>query len=68
MAMSTIDPTQDIERCEVCPDGGVVMSCISQNIAEHGGGGLVIDYGELRSNKHSLRVSTIHFQCISTFS
>lgn len=46
----------DIEKCEVCPDAGVITSFISRNVAEHGGAFLAIDYGVERSDRFSLRV------------
>ena len=62
--MSMIDDNitneKEITKCEICPEGAVVISCISQNIHEHGGCALVVDYGEEISDRFSLRVSTIY--------
>ncbi|XP_066929507.1 protein arginine methyltransferase NDUFAF7, mitochondrial-like [Clytia hemisphaerica] len=54
LAMSMNLP-EDVDQCEICPEAGVVMACISQNIAEHGGCSLIVDYGVQRSDRFSLR-------------
>ena len=43
------------DKCEVCPDGALIMSRITRNIAESGGCALIIDYGQVGSDYHSLR-------------
>ena len=55
LAMSMKLP-EDVDQCEICPEAGVIISCISQNIAEHGGCSLIVDYGVERSDRFSLRV------------
>ena len=55
LAMS-MDLPDDVDQCEICPDAGVIMSCISQNIHEHGGCSLIVDYGVEKSDRFSLRV------------
>jgi len=50
-----------VSKCEICPEAAVIMSCISQNIQEHDGCALVIDYGEEMSDRFSIRVRSFFF-------
>ena len=55
LAKSFIPSNYPSEQCEICPDGAVMMSHISENIATNGGCALIIDYGTDISDRHSIR-------------
>jgi len=55
VSQSFVSPFSTVSECEVCPDSGVVMETISENIVKHGGLGLIVDYGENSSDRHSIR-------------
>lgn len=57
---SFIPSNYPAELCEVCPDGAVIASHISENIAMHGGCGLFVDYGVGKSDRHSIRAFKDH--------
>ena len=59
IASSFIDANVPREQCEVCLEGAVAVSKIAENIAEHGGCALIVDYGEEYSCRHSIRVSVL---------
>ena len=43
-------------QIEVCPQAGAIIESMSEVIAKHGGCTLIVDYGEEKSARHTLRV------------
>ena len=43
-------------QIEVCPQAGAIIESMSEVIAKHGGCALIVDYGEEKSTRHTLRV------------
>ena len=46
-------------QIEVCPQAGAIIESMSEVIAKHGGCALIVDYGEEKSARHTLRVSEL---------
>lgn len=50
-----LDDTKDGDLVEICPTASIVMLQIGQRIESHGGAGLIIDYGDWRSQGDTLQ-------------
>ncbi|XP_031558295.1 protein arginine methyltransferase NDUFAF7, mitochondrial-like [Actinia tenebrosa] len=48
------------QEMEVCPKGGAIMEHVGSIINRHGGCALIVDYGEMGSNRFSLRAFSKH--------
>ena len=46
-------------QIEVCLQAGAIIESMSEVIAKHGGCALIVDYGEEKSARHTLRVSEL---------
>lgn len=58
MASESLVPQQtSSQEIEVCPQGGVIMEHMAGVIKQHGGAALIVDYGQVESNRFTLRVS-----------
>ena len=55
-----LEDTNDGELVEHCAPAGQIMNEISQRIAQHGGAGLIIDYGDWRSLGDTLQAVKDH--------
>ena len=49
-------------QIEVCPQAGAIIESMSEVIAKHGGCALIVDYGEEKSARHTLRVSELKLE------
>ena len=47
---------EDVEVCELCPEGLVIAKELASRVRESGGAALIADYGEESINKNTLRV------------
>ena len=49
-------------QIEVCPQAGAIIESMTEVIAKHGGCALIVDYGEKKSARHTLRVSELKLE------
>lgn len=60
VASESLVPMETLsQEIEVCPKGGAVMEHIGCVINQHGGCALIVDYGEMGSNRFTLRVCLV---------
>lgn len=50
-----LDDTKDGDLVEICPSGSTIIAQIGQRIETHGGAGVIIDYGDWRSQGDTLQ-------------
>jgi len=55
-----LDDTTPDMRIETCPQATAIMSHLAEHIAQNGGMGLVIDYGDWRSNGDTFQALSNH--------
>ena len=49
-------------QIEVCPQAGAIIESMNEVIAKHGGCTFIVDYGEEKSNRHTLRVRKLKLE------
>lgn len=58
-----LDDTRDGDLVEHCPTAAGIVEAVGQRIANHGGAGLIIDYGDWRSLGDTLQALYRHALC-----